>query len=158
MAQNRPVPLLALAGAVPALWLAGCEPASPPPAAPEPAAPVSQTLAGVDLGQPLRALGTEPFWGVDITAAGLAYSGVDRPEQTAAHSGPAVRGTVAIWSGRTDQGNDLEVTLTETECSDGMSDRIYPLSARVRIGEETLIGCAASTAAIMSAGESGPVV
>jgi uncharacterized membrane protein len=38
-----------------------------------------------------------------------------------------------------------------------MSDRLYPLTARVRIGEETLTGCAASVAAIMSAGESGPV-
>ena len=48
-------------------------------------------------------------------------------------------------------------TLIATECSDGMSDRIYPLTARVVIGEETLQGCAASTAAIMGAGESGPV-
>ena len=39
-----------------------------------------------------------------------------------------------------------------------MSDRTYPLTARVEIGADTLTGCAASVSAIMSAGESGPVV
>ena len=138
--------------------LAACtqqEPQGPdrpePPAAP----PV---LAGVDLGQPVRALGTEPFWSVDITPARITYAGVDRPEQTASNPGPAVTGTVATWTVETVQGNDLEITLIATECSDGMSDRTYPLTARVVIGEETLQGCAASTAALTSAGESGPVV
>lgn len=137
--------------------LAACtqqEPQGPDRAEPPAPPPV---LAGVDLGQPVRALGTEPFWSVDITPARITYSGADRPEQTAPNAGPTVTGTVATWKVETVQGNDLEITLIATECSDGMSDRTYPLIARVVIGEETLQGCAASTAAITSAGESGPV-
>ena len=43
----------------------------------------------------------------------------------------------------------LNVMLIATECSDGMSDRVYPLTARVEIGDDTLTGCAASKSAIM---------
>ena len=137
--------------------LAACTQQGPQgPDRPEPPAP-PPVLAGVDLGQPVRAIGTEPFWGVDITPARIKYDGVDRPEQTAPNPGPTVAGTMATWKVDTVQGNDLEITLIATECSDGMSDRIYPLTARVVIGEETLQGCAASTAAIMSGGESGSV-
>lgn len=149
----------AFAVAVLALSVAACgeigdngeEPADAPPAAPV-------MLGGVDLNQPVRALGTEPFWGVDITSEALVYSGVDRPEQRASNDGPVVQGTTAVFTGATPRGQALVVTLIATECSDGMSDRIYPLTARVEIGPETLSGCAASTSAIMSAGESGLVI
>lgn len=159
MVLNRPVLSVMLAVSASALVLTACEqtaPAADPPA--PPAATEPATLAGVDLTHPLRALGTEPFWGVDITGAGLVYSGVDRPRQIALHDGPVIQEGVAVWSGRTEQGVDLEVTLAASRCSDGMSDRVYPLSARVRVGDETLTGCAASALAIMTAGESGPVV
>lgn len=124
-------------------------------AAPPAPAPV---LAGVDLTQPVRALGTEPFWGLDIASTGLVYSGVDRPEQRADNAGPVIQGTSASWTATTDAGAELKVDLFATECSDGMSDRVYPLTARVEIGGETLAGCAAATSAIMSAGETGAVV
>lgn len=140
------------------LALAACsqEPAErQEPAAMAAPAPV---LAGVDLTQPVRVLGTEPFWGLDITSAGLVYSGVDRPEQRADNAGPTIQGTSASWSEITDAGAPLKVDLFATECSDGMSDRVYPLTARVEIGDETLAGCAAATSAILSTGESGPVV
>ena len=39
-----------------------------------------------------------------------------------------------------------------------MSDRTYPLTAMVKVGDVELTGCAASASAIMSTGESGPVV
>lgn len=125
----------------------------PDDGAPEPAEPV--VLGGVDLNQPLRALGTEPFWAVSIDASGLAYSGVDRPEQRAANPGPQVQGSAAQWNVRTDQDQPLIVTLIDTECSDGMSDRTYPLTARVEIGEETLNGCAASVEFLETTDEQG---
>lgn len=135
--------------ALPLLALAACsqgttEPTTPPADAP----PV--LLAGVDLNQPLRALGTEPFWGVDITPSGLTYSGLDRPEQRAANPGPVIQGTTAVYATATKGGTTLVVTLIATECSDGMSDRVYPLTARVELGEETLNGCAASAAFLNS--------
>lgn len=148
--------LLAFA-ALSALTLSACsqaeEPAAPPPT-PEPA-PV---LAGVDLNGPVRALGTEPFWSVELTGTEMVYSGVDRPEQRAPQPKAVVQGTTATFEGVTGAGTSLSVMLAATECSDGMSDRTYPLSAIVKVGDETLTGCAASPAAIMSTGESGPVV
>ncbi len=132
------------------LGVAACSPSAETPAdtAAAEAAPVM--LGGVDLNQPVRALGTEPFWSVEITPDALIYSGVDRPEQRASNPGPQVQGTTAVYATATDTGAALVVTVIATECSDGMSDRTYPLTVRVELGEETLNGCAASTAAIMA--------
>lgn len=105
-------------------------------------------LGGIDLNQPVRALGTEPFWGVDITPATLTYSGVDRPEQAVPNPGPEVMGTTAVYQAAATDGPSMTLTLTATECSDGMSDRTYPLTAIVEIAGETLNGCAHSVAAL----------
>lgn len=121
-----------------------------------PAAPA--VLADIDLNRPVRALGTEPFWSVELNGTEMVYSGVDRPEQRAPQPPAVMKGTVAIFEATTTSGAPLKVTLTTTACSDGMSDREYPLSAVVKIGEETLTGCAASASAIAASGESGPVV
>lgn len=138
------------------LTLAACGEAAPPAETP-PAPTPAPVLGGVDLGQPIRALGTEPFWGVDIGADGIVYEGVDRPREVAPRGEVELMGTMAVFSGQTDKGRTVKVTLIDTDCSDGMSDRLYPLTARVEIGEETLQGCAASRAAIMTSPESGPV-
>lgn len=124
----------------------------------EPAAPAAAVLSGVDLTQPVRALGTEPFWSVELTADHLAYTSPDGGETTASRPDMVLQGTVASFEGVTDKGSTLSLTLTATECSDGMSDRTYPLTAIVKLGDRLLTGCAASTTAIMSAGENGPVV
>ena len=115
--------------AVAALVLTACSPAAEAPEAPEPApAPV---LAGVDLTQPLRALGNEPFWAIQMTGSEMVYGGVDRPEQRAPQGQPTLQGTMATWETTTGAGAPLKVTLTATDCSDGMSDRTYPLTAMV---------------------------
>lgn len=138
-----------------ALTACSPEPEAPPPV--EPSTPALE-LGGVPLDQPLRAIGTEPFWGVDVTADTLVYSGVDRPEQRATHDGVELMGTTASWRGTTSAGAPMDLILMATECSDGMSDRTYPLTARLEVGGETLNGCAATVSAIMSVGESGLVV
>lgn len=130
-----------------AATLAACSNPGEKPPAEAPAGPAAPTvLGGVDLSQPLRALGTEPFWGVDITPASLKYSAVDHPGLTTPNPGPTVQGTTAVYAATGADGATLVVTLIATECSDGMSDRVYPLTARVEIGSETLNGCAASVA------------
>lgn len=144
----------ALALLAPLALLAACSQGDDTAPAPEPAEP-EVVLGGVDLNEPLRALGTEPFWAVTIDEAGLVYSGVDRPEQRAPNEGPQVAGTTAMWNSQTNQGQSLSVTLIETACSDGMSDRTYPLTARVQIGEEVLNGCAASVDFLMNTDERG---
>ena len=126
-----------------------------PKTAAEPQA--AAVLGGVDLGQPVRALGTEPFWSVEITPDALIYTRVDQPTQRAPNRGATVQGTVATFASSTDLNQALNVVLIATECSDGMSDRTYPLTAKVEIGGESLTGCAAASAAIEKAGESGRV-
>ena len=136
----------------PLALLAACQ---PPAAEPEEPTPPSITLGGVDLSQPIAVRGNEPFWAVDITAAQLKYYGPDRPEQLANNPGPVVQGTTAVFTAMTDQNNALVVTLIDTDCSDGMSDRLYPLTAQVQIGTETLSGCAISQAEFDAGGEGG---
>lgn len=152
-------PTLALAGLVLAgLTLAGCYDRQENAPKPAPAPETSAELGGVDLSRPVRVLGTEPFWSVEITPDALIYTRMDQPEQRAPNRGVTVQGTVATFTTTTSLNQPLNVSLIATECSDGMSDRTYPLTARVEIGDQTLNGCAASTAAIMAGGESGPVV
>ncbi len=152
----RPVPSIA-AVAVLGLALSACydrtkdEPQAAPP--PE-TAPV---LGGVDLGKPVRALGTEPFWSVEITRDAIVYTRMDQAPRRAPNRGATVQGTVATYATSTPYQEALNVTLIATECSDGMSDRVYPLTARVQLGADTLNGCAASASALMAAGESGAV-
>ena len=139
------------------LVLAACSPAEEPAPPPEVPAP-APVLGGVDLAGPVRALGTEPFWSVDLTGAEMVYTAPEPPELRAPRPEPVVQGTTATWEAETADGTTLKVTLIATECSDGMSDRTSPLTALVKGGDRDLTGCAASSAAILSAGESGPVV
>lgn len=144
---------------VPAMLLAlvACSPAEEPvpPETPTEPAPV---LGGVDLAKPVRAVGTEPFWSVELTGTEMVYTTPESPEQKAPQPHPVVQGTTATYEAATADGTEIKVTLVTTECSDGMSDRTYPLTAMVKIGDRDLTGCAASSAAVMSTGESGPVI
>lgn len=144
---------LALASiALASLTVAACTPGKDEPAPPPAPAESAPVLAGVDLKQPVRALGTEPFWAVDLTGDQMVFSGPDRETVRTAQPGAVMRGTTATFDGQ-----GLKVVLTATECSDGMSDRTYPLVAQVTVGDDKLIGCAASTSALATAGEQGPV-
>ena len=150
----RPLLVASLAG----LALTACSPEPDGRAGPAPAPEPAPSLGGVDLSRPVRLLGTEPFWSIDLTGSEIVYAGADRPEQRGPQPEPTIQGTVATFETTTTAGTPIAITLTATECSDGMSDRTYPLTALVQMGEESLMGCAASTSAIMRVGESGRVV
>ncbi|WP_282008081.1 hypothetical protein [Brevundimonas aveniformis] len=150
--------------ALTALSLAACEPQSTVEAEAPDAGSATTTpsetappmeLGGVDLAGNISVLGTEPFWAVGFEGTRMVYSGVDRPEQRAPRPAPEVLGTTATWQTTTAEGNDLTVSLMATECSDGMSDRTYPLTAQVEIAGEELVGCAAATEWLHSTDESG---
>lgn len=139
------------------LALAACSPAEPPLPPPEDAVP-APVLSGVDLSSPVRIVGNEPFWSVELTGTEMVYTTPEPPERRAPQPHPVIQGTTATYETETADGTALKVTLVATECSDGMSDRIYPLTAMVKLGDLDLTGCAASVAAVMTSGESGPVV
>lgn len=143
-------PVLRAALPIAALVLAACSEGTTESAPPPADAPAAAVLSGTDLNQPLRVLGTEPFWGLDVAADGLSWTGVDETPLTAPNPGPGMMGAMAVWRTQTTDGQPLVLTLIATECSDGMSDRVYPLTARVELGERDFQGCAASRVFIES--------
>lgn len=138
----RPVALLSL------LALAACGPKIEKP--PEPESTQVDSLAGVDLNAPLSVIGTEPFWSLSLTERDVTF---ERPGDDAQvfprhlfeinkdKSGPKRAELLS---------NEISLTLIAQTCSDGMSDRVYPLTAEVNFGDEVLKGCATPTARLES--------
>lgn len=118
-------------------------------AAPEPAASAAgENPCLVQDGQrlpvkPLRALGTEPFWSARVDGRCLTYSHPENQKGTRIWTryspGPDGGGT---WSGALG-GRRFELrTRPEPDCSDGMSDRRYPIGVELLVDGERRIGCA----------------
>lgn len=108
--------------------------------------PPLSTTPGEGEGFPVRlhALGTEPFWSLDVDGADLAYSTADRPAKVTARLSRTESGGLLRLSGQL-AGDPITVEIFRTICSDGMSDRIYPFTAAVRIGPTVLRGCASAS-------------
>jgi uncharacterized membrane protein len=92
----------------------------------------------------LRAIGTEPFWGLDVDSTGLRFTtpddtmGIRWPPLT-----PTVRGDTVRWAGETERAA-VDARIWTARCSDGMSDLVWPYAAVVRIDGTTYRGCAES--------------
>jgi uncharacterized membrane protein len=144
---------------VPALLLAlaACQGDSAAPASQDTAAAAPQVPAEVagaavpDADSPeaydgiapdeiLHFTGTEPFWGGEVSRGTLRYSTPEDQDGTEiAVERFAGRGGIA-FSGQLDAA-PFEMMVTPLECSDGMSDRTYPFTVTLQIGEEVRNGC-----------------
>ena len=95
------------------------------------------------------ALGNEPFWNVRIMPDSIVWRTPEHLEGI--HFPPAVPESVAgeiRWrTQRSGTPSSLELSITRMECSDGMSDRVYPFKATLRLDSETFTGCAEERAA-----------
>lgn len=100
-----------------------------------------QPFAGIGADEVLQLTGTEPFWGGSVSGGSLTYSTPDNPEGslTSVERFPG-RGGLS-FSGEL-EGARLDLMVTPGTCSDGMSDRTYPFTATLKLGEETRTGCA----------------
>lgn len=100
---------------------------------------------GIDAAAEIFIGGTEPFWALDITPAGDAYTArFSTPDDIDGSSFTVSRfaGNNGVgFSGDLD-GRAVHASLTPGDCSDGMSDRSYPFIATVALGDVTLYGCA----------------
>ena len=115
------------------LSLCGCVPGGSANSAADPA----QT--GVP--EPFTALGTEPFWAAKVDGGVLLYQ---TPEDQAGQRIAVTRRAIGVqteFSG-TLGGATLTLSVGAGPCSDGMSDTVYPHSAKLRIGVQELNGCA----------------
>lgn len=82
-----------------------------------------------------RALGTEPFWSIEIANGRMTY---DSPEGGFNVSAPRVRET---GDGRRYETQRIILDIWAEECSDGMSDRGYADTVRAQVDGRTLTGC-----------------
>jgi uncharacterized membrane protein len=118
----------------PALLLAACQSAGEGERTTEP-------YAAIGADETIRFTGTEPFWGGEVTGERLLYSTIENPDGTAIAVGRFAGNSGLGFSG-TLAGARFDMTVTEGECSDGMSDRTYPLTVTLMVGEEQRNGCA----------------
>lgn len=138
------------------LGLAACQPQDPngQPAPPPADAPTEAPAlvanppppSIVDVRGPIRAVGTEPFWSLGIDGTSFRLERPDKPALVATSAGAALASGQAVWVARTADGQQMTVTIRFSQCSDGMSDRKYPMSAEVVLLNESLFGCAAKAA------------
>lgn len=99
-----------------------------------------QTAAG-DIPVRFRAIGTEPFWSVQVQDGTLTYSTPDMPDGLTVPATIRRSGDAMIHSATID-GKPLELEVSRQTCSDGMSDTVYPLAVIRRIGPDVQRGCA----------------
>ena len=131
----------AIAIALLALALAAC-------ATPESPASTDAPMAKRPAGQenvPLlawRAFGTEPFWNVRVDGDTLVFTTPDD------QSGRMFTGTYMLQpnGGMHYEGKDGDTAfmldIAKGECSDGMSDNVYGMTAEFRYGDVDYKGCA----------------
>ena len=100
----------------------------------------TEPYAGIGADETVRLTGTEPFWGGQMAGTRLTYTTPEAPAgRTIDVARFAGRGGLS-FSGSLD-GAALELTVTALACSDGMSDRSYPFTATLKLGDELRSGC-----------------
>jgi uncharacterized membrane protein len=96
----------------------------------------------------VTARGNEPFWSAEVSGQTMTVTRPDAQPKSFAvrdqltverHIGSGPRSTTKVVETE-DPG--IKLTLTETACSDGMSDMTYKMAAELKLGGETLKGCA----------------
>lgn len=128
-------------------FVAACSEAAPAPRPPPPG-PVAS--AGPCLMQdgapirvaPLRAVGTEPFWGARIEGRCVTYSHPEDQAGTRVWTRYTPGPDGGTWAGALG-GRRFELrTRSAPGCSDGMSDERYPFAVELLVNGERRQGCA----------------
>jgi uncharacterized membrane protein len=139
----HPAPPQALAGA----FVAACREGAPAPAEPAVSAAASASPCLVQDGKALsvaavRAVGTEPFWGARVEGRCVTYSHPEDQKGTRVWTRFTAAPGGGTWTGLLG-GSRFELKVRPKRgCSDGMSDKSYPLAADLVVGGERRSGCA----------------
>lgn len=134
-----------------ALTLAACDnwkPAHKPPEAPTPAQ--EAVTQASDFSKPILARGNEPFWSLKIDGVTFTLSRPGEPDVVFQAPGAQITPGKAIWTAKAADGRTLTATLFVSDCSDGMSEQQYPMTAEVALGDRTLRGCAGKASEMTS--------
>ncbi|MDQ3077939.1 MAG: META domain-containing protein [Pseudomonadota bacterium] len=114
-----------------------------PPPYSEPAVPGAEAR--------FRAVGTEPFWDLTI-GRDLVFTDRGTGVAVSEPAPPAING----FAGEIYQGRRINVNIVHGQCSDGMSDRIYPDTVEVRVDGRAYRGCGGPAAAAYPDGRVDP--
>ena len=85
---------------------------------------------------PYHAVGNEPFWNLLIDEHDITFV---QPEQQPIRQ-PAPKAIVGI-AGEIYQTPRINVNIVHAQCSDGMSDRVYPDKVQVTVDGKRFDGC-----------------
>jgi len=85
---------------------------------------------------PYRAIGTEPFWNLLIDERDLTFTQPDA--QPIRQPRPKV---IIGIAGEIYQTARIDVNIVHGQCSDGMSDRVYPDKVQVTVDGRRFEGC-----------------
>ncbi|MBC5796082.1 hypothetical protein H5968_13235 [Sphaerospermopsis sp. LEGE 00249] len=105
-----------------------------------------QSIAQSSKIEEFVARGTEPFWSVTVGRRGIIYSSPGNRDQTFPYTAPLTaqgrpNDLVRVYRFRGRENNML-ILRKVNSCSDGMSDKNYPYSAILMLGNRVLEGCA----------------
>ena len=132
-----------------ALGLAACQTYPQGPGYPGPA-PYPQPAPYPDTQASYRAIGTEPFWDLEI-GRDLVFT--DRGNNVRVVQ--ATPRPIIGFAGEIYQTQRLNVNIVHSRCSDGMSDRSYPDTVTLRVDGRDYRGCGANAAFFSQVGENG---
>lgn len=100
--------------------------------------PIIPTSPAPGPGGAYMALGTEPFWSLEITPATMRFDEANAPGHQIVVTTPAQR---AASNGHRYPGGRITVDVTRSECSDGMSDRRYADTVMLSVDGRAFKGC-----------------
>lgn len=131
------------------LALSACAAREAPPATPlemNPRPIIPETTPTPEM-MTFRAIGTEPFWSITTSEREVIYSTPELSDGVRLYARSEYyqdgsSGTEIISFRGTLNGEVLVLEIASGACSDGMSDTVYPYTAKLRIGERTEQGCA----------------
>lgn len=89
----------------------------------------------------IRITGTEPFWSALVEGRCVTYSTPENQSGTRVWASLSGSWNSGRWSGSLGGKAFVLVTKPDPKCSDGMSDRRYPIAATLTIGDEKRHGC-----------------
>ena len=135
-----------------AIVLSACTPDKPPssetvPTAVEPSPPATAQASPWEQararGITFRGVGNEPGWLVEVGAGETPalHVELDYGERKIDLAHAQRLSGAPGYTGTASDGVEVGLQLQHGDCSDGMSDQTYPVSARLSVGDKTYAGC-----------------
>lgn len=100
----------------------------------------TEPFDGIGEQETVTLLGTEPFWSFEISGNRATYTEPENPTGSQFTVARFAGNNGLSFTGELD-GQSVTIAVTPGACSDGMSDREFPYTATVALGDRQLEGC-----------------